>query len=308
MRPAVIGLVWATAFVVLEAVQFVFFGGLFQRMNAFLFGFLVLGITTLVFVAAAIVRVPGQVRVAFAQPRLLIQVNVTAALAWLAFLGSVQMIEPAVAYTIGAGVMPLTAFALSRIGWPEGEALRNEAEVLGTVVIALALIGLAAVTFAGGSGFARAGGAFLGVGLAVADGVLFTLLLVYCQRLDRAGVGASAVFGLRFPLYVLTAGALAAMTLGPEDVLPWGDTLVAAAVGMCLVVPPLYALQRAVALVSTMTLGAITAAGPFVIFLLQMIEGRVDTSGLTLIGLCVYFAGALLAAYGAVKATLDKPA
>jgi hypothetical protein len=47
--------------------------------------------------------------------------------------------------------------------------------------------------------------------------------------------------------------------------------------------------------------------GPFVIFGLQVIEGRVDYSAATLIGLAVYFAGAVLAASGAVKATVRDP-
>jgi len=56
-----------------------------------------------------------------------------------------------------------------------------------------------------------------------------------------------------------------------------------------------------------MTIGALTALGPFVIFGLQMIEGRVAYSLATLIGLVVYFAGAMLAALGAVKATVQSP-
>ena len=302
-----IGLLWATAFVVLEAAQFVFFGGTFQRMDSFLFGFLVLGLTVVIFVGAAILRTPGQVRTAFAHPWLLLRINVIATLAWVVYLGAVQLIEPAVAYTIGAGMMPLTAVALHYLGWAEGEALRNRFEICGNLLIALAMLGLALITVLGLSGFVRGGTgvALLGVGLAVADGIIFTLLLVYCQRMDRKGVGPSALFGMRFMLYVMTAGVLAAMQINPAPRPASAELGWIVLAGVALVVPPLYALQRAVALLSTLTLGAITATGPFAIFLLQIAEGRVAQSGPTLAGLCLFFTGAMLAALGAARATMQ---
>ena len=308
MSPGVVGLVWAIVFVVLDSVQFVYFGGLFQHMNSFLFGFCVLGLTSVVFIGMAWVRTPDQVRLAFAHPGLLLKINATAAIGWIAFLGSVQLIEPAIAYTIGAGVMPLTAFLLHRFGWREGEPMRNRTETIGNLIIVVAIVLLAVTTLAGLSGFVRGdtGTAILGVLLAIADGVLFTMMLAYCQRLDRTGVGASAVFGLRFPLYVLTAGMLAGATMTPADLPSASTLLVATLVGLAVIVPPLYALQKAVALITTMTLSALTATGPFVIFALQIVEGRVAQSGTTLVGLCIYFVGAIIAATGAVRATIKE--
>lgn len=103
-RPAM-GVIWALAFVILEAVQYVFFGGVFQRMSSFLFGFLVFAITTVAFVGWTAVKMPDQIRAAIANPAPLIAVNICATLAWAAYLTSVQLIEPAVAYTIGSGTI-----------------------------------------------------------------------------------------------------------------------------------------------------------------------------------------------------------
>ena len=75
------------------------------------------------------------------------------------------------------------------------------------------------------------------------------------------------------------------------------------AIGLLLIVPPLYALQRAVALISTLSISVLAALGPFVIFGLQMIEGRVTYSAATLAGLTVFFVGAMVAALGALRAT-----
>lgn len=309
-RPTLVGVIWAFAFVALEAVQFVFFGNVFQRIDSFLFGALVMGITVAVFVGWAAITRRRELRLAFAQPALLWRINVTAVFAWIAFLGAVQVIEPAIAYTIGAGVMPITAWALHRLGVPEGEALRNPTELAGVVIMGVAMLVLAWVTISGASGFVR-GGWLVGLGgvaLAVADGVLFTWLLVLCQRIDRTGVGPGVVFGLRFPLYVLVAGILAAAGVADKAVLPPEEVAWIVLIGLALIIPPLYALQRAVVLVSTLTIGAITALGPFLIFALQLVEGRVTFAGMTLVGLAIYSVGAVLAAVGAVRGSVAQEA
>ncbi len=312
MSNAKIGLLWAIAFVVLESVQYVFFGGLFQRMNSFAFGALVFSIVIVLFIGWSLFSTPEQLRHALKHPRLLFAINLTATLAWIAFLGSVQLIEPAVAYTIGAGVMPLTAWVAHRMGVAEGEPMRNPVEALGNVVLLLAIAFLAVVTVMGWSGFVREPGmasvpviASLGIVLAIADGVLFTWLLIYCQRLDRKGVTAGTVFGLRFPLYVLVAGTFAAAGIGGKPPEFTSELAGIVLLGLMLIVPPLYALQKAVASISTLTLSALTALGPLIIFLLQLIEGRVEYSTASLIGLVVYFLGALLASFGAVRAAID---
>ena len=78
-------------------------------------------------------------------------------------------------------------------------------------------------------------------------------------------------------------------------------------IGLLLTVPPLYTLQKAIAMISTLTVSALTALGPFAIFALQMIEGRVAYSTATLAGLAIYFAGSLLSAAGAVRAAARDP-
>ena len=307
MSKSTIGVLWGLAFVVIESIQFVYFGGLFQRMSSFEFGFLVFGISSAAFIAWSAVKSPEQMRAAFANPATLFIVNVLACIAVAAFLMSVQLIEPAVSYTIGAGTMPLTACAAYRLGVKEGDAMRNRTEVLGNLLLFISIGFLILATVVGWTGFVRGGPviAFAGVLCAIADGVMFTVLLMYCQRLSKAGVGPGAVFGLRFPLYVLMVGGLALAGIDQRAPLEFSETAFIIATGLALTVPPLYALQKAVATVSTMTISVLSALGPFIIFVLQIIEGRVDYSQATLAGLAVYFAGALLATFGAVRATVS---
>lgn len=305
MSPGAAGIVWALGFVLLESIQFVFFGNVFQRISSHLFGFYVLAITTIAFVSWSALRRPAELRLALAQPRLLLAINVIATLSWVMFLLAVQIIEPAIAYTLGAAAMPLAAWAFARAGVAEGTGPRNLTESTGFILIFCGAIFLAIVTIAGWSGFVRGGpiAAMLGAALALGEGVLFTWLLVLCQRLDRKGVSANVVFGLRFPLYVVAAGMLGAMGFDQKAPISAGETAVIVALGLILIIPPLYALQRAVALISTLTISVLTALGPFVIFSLQLFEGRVEHSTATLIGLGIFFAGSLAAAVGAVRAT-----
>ena len=94
MNPALFGILWALAFVILESTQFVYFGGLFQRVSSFQFGFMVFGIICVTFISWAVVRSPSQVKAAFANPVPLISANIAVSLAVAAYLLSVQLVEP----------------------------------------------------------------------------------------------------------------------------------------------------------------------------------------------------------------------
>ncbi|MEM7292562.1 MAG: hypothetical protein AAF420_04075, partial [Pseudomonadota bacterium] len=91
MNKAILGVVFALGFVLLESLQFVYFGGLFQRMDSFLFGFLVFGVIVVVFVAWTTLAAPDQLRAALRLPTQLIAVNVGAVITFTAYLTSVQL-------------------------------------------------------------------------------------------------------------------------------------------------------------------------------------------------------------------------
>lgn len=309
MNRAVLGVLLTLVYVLLEATQFVYFGGLFQRMSSFEFGFFVFGLTTLGLVAWTALGDPGQLRAAFARPRTLLGVNLAAAVAFAAYLTSVQLVEPAVTYTISAGTMPITTYVLHRCGVREGEGMRNRMEAAGNLLLFCGIVFLAVVAIAGYSGFVRGPwqAALAGVLLAIVDGVFFTWVLVLSLRLDRAGVGPGAVLGLRLPLYILVAGVCVLFEVDRKEAMQPSEIAFFVLIGLLLTVPPLYTLQKAIAMISTLTVSALTALGPFAIFALQMIEGRVAYSTATLAGLAIYFAGSLLSAAGAVRASARDP-
>lgn len=307
MNKSTLGIILTLLFVLLESTQFVYFGGLFQKMSSFQFGFLVFGITVLIFVGWTFLFNRNQFDSALAQPRQLLAVNIGAVVTFTAYLTSVQLLEPAIAYTISAGTMPVTAYVLHRLGIREGEAMRNRSEAIGNITIFISILFLAVVTVSGLTGFVR--GDWLtgltGVLLAVIDGVFFTLILVYSQRLSQSGVGPAAVLGMRLPLYVLVTGGIAYMETGQNYNLEASEVMTYVVIGFILTIPPLYLLQKAVSMISTLTLSALTALGPFVIFGLQIIEGRIAYKEATIIGLSIYFIGALLSAIGAVRGSAE---
>jgi len=305
MKPAALGLVFTLLFVILEAGQFVYFGSIFQKIDSFVLGFFVFGLTAILFIGWTTIFRSTQLKKALVLPKQLFLINLGAIITFTAYLLSVQLIEPAIVYTISAGTMPITAFVLHKLGAREGGGMRNLAETTGGILIFCSIVFLAIITLSGYSGFVRGDTttAWIGILLAIIDGVFFTLILVYSQRLNQAGVGAEAVLGLRLPLYVLVTGLIVVTGNQTSQTLSSIEISVYVAIGFLLTIPPLYFLQKAASLLPTLTISALTALGPLVIFALQNIEARVAYSAMTITGLTIYVAGALLLAIGAVKAT-----
>lgn len=300
MNPRGAGLVWSFTFVILEAVQAVFFGSLFQRMDSFLVGLFVFGTSSAIALGWAALRVPTQLSHALSNPAPLLGMNVTAAGGWIAYLLAVQLIEPMVAFAIFSGMVPLTTITAARLRVPEASGSRNRLEASGNLTVGVSLLLMGGATVLGLSGFVRGSSAVAvaGVGLAALSGTLITWMLFYCRRLDSAGVGPMAQFGLRFLLYLpLSAGGVL-LGLDEKEENAAADLFAALAVGLVLMAFPIYAVQRAVSLVTPLTIATITALGPIFVFLFQTIEGRIAYADATLLGLAIYSAGSLLATIG----------
>lgn len=304
-----VGLFWCVVFVVLDAAQAVYLGALLQTLDSFLLGGAVFGVCTVGCLGWVALRRPAQLVLAWNCRPTVLFLNATVAVGWSLYFLAVQTIEPAVAFTLFVGAIPLTTAAAGLLGVREGEVPRNGLEWLGNGTIALALVFLLLASVTGLTGFVRgaATGAVLGCALAFGGGIAIAGMLLCGQRLHRAGLDPITQFGLRFPLYLLVcvggvAGGLDAK--GPVDL---GDFAVAFAFGLLLLAFPIYAVQKAISLVSSMTLAAIAATAPLLIFLLQMAEGRVAVAPVTAAGLVVFFAGSLIGLAGTARALSRRP-
>lgn len=300
------GLIWCAVFVALDTAQAVLFGSFLQRIDSLLLGLLVFGLSSLACLVYVRLCARDELRAALGAPGLLTQLNVSTAAGWLAYLGAIQLVEPAVAFTIFSGVIPLIIVAARAWRGDDAGARFHGFEIVGLVVLALGLALLAVTTLAGLSGFVRGGVdvAFAGLFLAALSGVAMGWMLLASFGLNKIGVGPAGVFAARFPLYLILAGA--GYLAGVDDkgaVAP--DVLIPAVLlGIVVLAFPIYAVQQAVAHTSALTVGAATALIPVGVLVLQSLEGRVVYAPATAFGLAVYTVGALVAAAGRARAAV----
>lgn len=303
MNGATLGLIWAFSFVILEAAQAVFFGGVFQDDDSFVIGGAVFGLTAAAALIWATVRTPEQLKIAWANGASLFRLNLSTALVWVAYFFALQMIEPAVVFTVFSGLIPIAVVVASACGLPEASPLRNRIEGGGLIIVAIGVGYLGAITLLGQSGFVRGGwtAGLVGLLLTCVSAVSLAAMMIYSQRLNRLGIAPVAQYGLRFPLYVMVSFPAAWLGIDGKGPVDSGGLFAVVVIGLAIMAFPVFAMQKAISLMSTLSLAAITALGPLFVFLFQIVEGRVVYASATMTGLMIYFAGAVLAAYGGAR-------
>lgn len=298
-----LGLVFCLVFVTLEAFQAVYLGSVFQKADSFLVGACVFGVSVSACTLITAVFRPGELLASLVSWRIVAALNVFAATTWCTYFLAIQLIEPAIVFTIFSGMVPLGTVVAGWCGLPEAGTMRHKPDIIGNALIFLAVLLLGAITVFGYSGFVR--GSWLsgvaGVVLSAVSGLCTAFVILLSVRLNRKGVGPLAQFGLRFILY--TCLALAAYATGLDDKgspMSPADLATLVLVGLGVIAFPLYLVQKAIPLLQPSIIAAMTALGPVMVFSMQLLEGRVDYSAATLTGLLVYMAGALLAVYGSI--------
>ena len=306
MSHAQIGLICCLSFITLEAFQAVYLGSVFQEVDSFLVGTWVFGISVVGCTLATAIFRPAELAASCRAWRIVAALNLFAALTWTTYFIAVQLIEPAVVFTIFSGMVPLGSVIAGWLGLPEACSLKRRFACIGHGLILLSILSLAAITVFGFSGFVRGGwfAALAGVGFSALSGGCTAFVILYSVRLNSRGVGPLAQFGLRFLLYTLLA--LIAFLIGVDDKgvpTPASDLAWIVVIGLVIIAFPLYLVQKAVPLIHASVIAAVTALGPAMVFLMQLFDGRVYYSTATLAGLAIYIAGALMAVYSATKSS-----
>lgn len=304
MSPVHIGLFYCLSFVALEAFQAVFLGSVFQGVDSFLIGAWVFGLSVVFCVGVTALFRPDELAASLRAWRIVLRLNIIAALAWATYFIAIQTVEPAVVFTIFSGMVPLGAVIGAWLGLPEAMSPRRRLARIGDVVILLSILLLSATTIAGYSGFVRGGWyvALLGVSLSAASGGLTAFVILYSVRLNRRGVGPLAQFGLRFFLYTIVSILASWIGLDSKGAAPPAvDIAWIVVIGLLVIAFPLYLVQKAVPLIHVSAITAIAALGPAMVFVMQLADGRIDYSNATLAGLTIYVAGALMAVFGATR-------
>jgi drug/metabolite transporter (DMT)-like permease len=303
-----IGLFWAILSVGLEAIQAVFFGGIFQAHDSFVIGALVFGTTSAATLAWTQLRTPDQLNIAWSKQRSFLGLSLSMTIVWIAYFFALQIIEPAVIFMVFSGLIPLSILAVSRLGVPEATTPHNGIEKIGLAVIGLGVIYLWAITILSHSGFVRGGlpTAIIGLFLSATAAISLAVMMIYVHRLDRLGIAPIAQYGLRFPLYIIFSLCAIGLGIDAKGAVDTQNLAVVVLVGLVVIAFPVFAMQKAISMLATGTLATITALGPLAVFVLQFVEGRVGYATATMKVLAIYILGALLAAFGGAQATTRR--
>jgi hypothetical protein len=228
----------------------------------------------------------------------LVWVNVTSALAWLAFFAALRLIEPSLVQILYSGIGPLSVVWIDRRlpgAMPAVPLTRAERPIYGGLLAALVFS--AAVALCGLSG-ARAqpvGIAALGVMVAASGGIAISVSTMLCRKLNDAGGTPGTVLALRYPGITLAAAMLASLSssgLAAAHAVRVDAFLVIATL---LSIFPSYVNQVGISLASPLTVRVVLAARPVLLFLVQLIEGRLSASPYSLTAAILYAVAAVAA-------------
>ena len=301
-----VGFVVALSFTCLAATRDVYLGGLFQRISPSAVALVAFGACTVILLPVALASYDDAFGILRRQANALFWVNVTSAVGWLSFLGSLRLIEPCLVQILYFGVGPLS------VVWIDRHVFRTMAPVALTrverpifigLLVSLVFTGVVAVKGLSGMGTQPVDRSMLGVILAIAGGVAMSVSTMQCRKLNDSGVRPAVLFALRYPLTMLAAGILAFLSpAGMSGAPPWVSAVMAIAVLLILV--PSYINQVAISLASPLTVRVVMASAPVIIFLLQTIEGRLSPSAYSLAAAMLYGVFAILAGLARQRAIL----
>ncbi len=281
-RSSTIGLWLLIGYALSQGIRDVYLAGAFGAIGFFDLVLLAFTGATLFFSTCLFVASPAEFGALRREWRNLLAVNLTTAVAWLCFFGALNLLEPTVVSTVFSGVAPAGVALLALFGLQAAGNVRAGAtERLSHMSIVVALVFLAWVVLSGRSGLAdvSVGKGLLSLLLAAFSGVTIVAETVFAKRMNDAGISATGVLALRFVLIALIGG-VAVFAFGNTELtgVSANDIATTATKILVLMVAPLYLVGKGLALTSPLTTGVVAAFGPTIVFLMQVIEGRIPTS------------------------------
>jgi drug/metabolite transporter (DMT)-like permease len=291
------GFLVAVVFVCLSAFRDVYLGAALQRIAPLVITIAAFSLCTLVFLPSAL-RCRQSMSAFRRRPSDLLWVNVTSAGAWIAFLYALKLIEPTIVQILYSGIGPLSVIWAERYRSRAKRVLGltlAERVAYGALLTAIAFAAVVVLLGLSGTGRQPINDCIVGVVLAIAGGVCISVSVMLCRKLNDAGATPAAVLALRYPGAVIIAAIVAACSSASwPDGLDWIDG--ALLVAVALIIVPTYVNQVAISLASPLTVRVVLAVAPALIFVFQMIEGRLITSSYSLLAALLYGFAAVSAA------------
>lgn len=291
------GFLASLLFVVLASGRDVYLGGLFQRVSPAVVALVAFALCGAIFVPVALVRDRSSYRILRQRPGDLLLINLTAGFAWISFFYALGMIEPLLVQIVFSGVGPPAVAWMARL-FPGDEAIapRGERVTHAWLLAAVGMAAIVAVTGLSGAGAQPAAVSLLGVALAGGAGIAITANTVLCRRLNDAGVDPAALVSVRFVGAAIVSAMLVGRAGDVSALVTSAATFEVVSGAVFLVVLPIYVNQIGIALASPLTVRVVLAGAPAVIFVLQLVEGRLSSSPYSLAAAVTYGVVAVAAA------------
>jgi len=293
---ALFGPILVLIFTLSQSFRDVYFGSAFLRFDFFLIILLAFSWSTVIFATTTLIRAPSDFAKLRAQLEPTVAANVTTAVAWTSFFFALTHVDPAICNTIHSAMGPLTLVILGARGVALAKpGTIGRVEYAGYAGIAVSVAALWWVVIGGYSGLALTNLATSAAGLVLlsVSGISITISLLYCKQLQDCGIGADAVTAARYLLLILFAGTMVLWRGSSHGVDTWRFTMLSATTTL-LIVLPLYAFQLGIGRTTPLTAQVIRALGPFFVFALEQLDGRLHYSLPTLACILVYSASVIV--------------
>jgi drug/metabolite transporter (DMT)-like permease len=287
---ALLGPALVLIFTLSQAFRDVYFGDVFQHYDFFVIILIAFSLSTVIFTAVTVIRVPRDFDKLRGQAGVIVAANITTGLAWTCFFFALTYLDPAIVNTIHSAMGPLTVVVLGACGiaLAKPKAI-GRIEYAGYAGIALSVAALWWVVIGGYSGLPATNlrVSIIGLALLGVSGASITVSLLYCKRLQDCGVGADAVTAARYVALILLAGAVV-FWHGKTGIATPRQFATLSVATTALIVLPLYAFQLGIGRTSPLTAQVIRALGPVFVFALEQSDGRMHYSLPTLLCILAY--------------------
>jgi drug/metabolite transporter (DMT)-like permease len=295
--PTLIGPLLVLAFTLSQALRDVYFGATFQGVDFFAIILLAFVISTVIFAGTTLIRSPGEFRKLRGHGASILAANLTTALAWTCYFFALTHLDPSVVNTIHSAMGPLTVVALGFFGVRLAQApVFGRAEAIGYAGIAAAVAGLWWVVLTGWSGLGTENlyTSVAGLALLTVSGVSITLSLLYCKRLQDAGIGADTVTAVRYIAIIVLAGGVVYWKGRLGGIATPQQFMTLSVASTVLIVLPLYLFQLGIGRTAPLTAQVIRALGPIFVFAMAQFDGRINYSPAVLTCIVVYSASVIV--------------
>lgn len=290
-RSASIGGLCVTIFVRSTAVRDVYFSGVFQSISVFAVLLITFSAATAIGLTLAVLRRDGSLKVVRASWHDTISMNVTTALAWSCYFFALKWLEPSIANTLFSGIAPFTVIILNTLGIsisrPTPSSFSQKLMQVGLLASLAALVLIVVFGFSG-LGTVDKPTALLGTALALISGVLITVSLMYCKRLNERGASPEALLGTRFIGLIILAGSFLVTETTVENLPDLETAATLVPIATILIVAPVYLQQIGIARIGPLNAKIIATLGPVLVFFMQFFDDRIDWSLPTFCAICTY--------------------